>query len=157
MEFLLGIPLLPVLKKFSSFIFGDLISGPSIVGTVGFGGNSAGKYDFCAKTGEATGKLFISPSLALSLTGGQFPAGLPNGGSVTGEFRPLDVGVVGQGELTLREWDFRGIGGDTKMSLDVFVKSQFSIGSLGWTLFDIRAPIIPDIPGKFLIPVPNPL
>jgi hypothetical protein len=156
MEAMIAVPLLPILKKFSSFIFSDITVGPSIVGKLSFGGSGSGSYDWCKRQGEATAKYVGAAELAISLGGGQFPVGLPNGGGTTGEFRPLDVGVVGQGEVSVNRWNASGLGGDTRISVDLFAKSQISIGALGWNFLDIRAPLIPDIRNEFSIVVPTP-
>jgi hypothetical protein len=144
-ELAISLPLLPVLKKFSTFIFGNADVGPSIVGKFGFSGGGSGSYDWCLDKGSATGKVSAAFEAALSGGGGQFPARLPNGGSATGEVRPLDVGIVGQYEMSFKGWNSSGLALERKLSLDLFAKSQFSIGSLGFTLLDIRAPLISDI------------
>ncbi len=155
-EIMAAIPLLPVLKKFSSFIFSNFDVGPSIVGKLGFSGGGSGSYDWCKNAGEITAKMAGSAEFALSAGGGQFPVGLPNSTTTTGEIRPLDVGVVGQGELTLDKWVAEEIQGETRISLDLFIRSQVSIGTLSWTALDIRAPLISDIKQRVQFPVPRP-
>lgn len=146
LEGAVGVPLLPVLKKVSTLVFGDLISGPSIVMRGNVGGSVAGNYDECPDQfdvlGKVTGALEFLP---LTFSNDLKVKQKNLNGSVSdveGNFRPLDVGLSGN-----FGWNVRGMSGRSipfegdDAYVQVFVKSSIQYGLLNWTILDLQIPI----------------
>jgi hypothetical protein len=153
------VPLLPVLKKFASFLFDDAISGPALTLKANLGGGGSISYDQCQENGSGGLKFAGAVEAALSVGGGNFHfTQRQAGGGVVeqhGDLRPLDAGISGNADYVFYEVIKGGLRGRGSASASLFVKSSISIGSFSWTILDLSFPLVQGALPPAVLPVPG--
>jgi len=155
-EGMAAFPLLPALKRLSTFVFGDWLSGPSLTVKLTLAGSVFGAYDGCKGQRQApAGRLALGVEVALSTLGAQTEISFADGSSKRAELRLLDIGAAGQGQVTPKRWVSNGLLFGFQATADMFVKSQISIGSFGWTALDFKLPIFTSDDQEFVLTIPG--
>jgi len=157
LEGVVAIPLLPVLKRLSTFTFGEWLSGPSVTVKLGLSGSLFGDYESCGQvSNKMQGRISGAFELALSSLGSQGQVSFADGSKKNIEFRLLDIGVGGLAQVETKRWLDGGKAFEIefKAQADGFIESQLSIGVLGWTILDIKAPIATSDPKQYRVDLP---
>ena len=147
----LAVPLLPILKKipFTEFIPAADAFIPHSKLKIGISAGGSGEYDSCEKEGDASGKISLEVEVdALSLSNkGQYTFTRLDPANPTGthelEITIIEVGGIGNGTGSLKEWNKSGMIGEYSAMASLFVRlPAISKGSFNFTLGEFSFPLM---------------